>query len=120
MNPYTLARRNRLLPGTFALLFGVFLWGLQYKISLYQSEDHAHSSSPPAKLLSEAQSSSSARATISFPNAQLKLPVLFVVPSVRNAGPDSKESYALLELPRTYPLGRPVQRNFLPRPPPQI
>src|SRR5271155_1306787 len=115
MNPYTPVRRNRLPVGTFALLFGVFLWGMQYKISLYHSEDHPHSSSPPAKLLSEAQSSSSARATISFLNAQLKLPVLFVAPSVRNAGPGSNESYALLELPRTYPPGRPVRRNFLPR-----
>jgi hypothetical protein len=118
MNTCTPARRNRLPLGTFALLFAVFLWGSQYKISLYHSKDHP--SSPPAKLLSEAQSSSSARATISFLNAQLKLPVLFVVPSVRNAGPGSNESYALLELPRTHALGRPVRSNFLPRPPPQI
>ena len=121
MNPYAPARRNKLLLGTFALLIAVFLWGLQYKISLYYSDDPGHSSMPPAKLLSEAQRSSPARATISFIlNERLIVAGLFVAPSVHNARAVPDEGYALFESQQTSPPRPRVWRRSLPRPPPRM
>lgn len=55
--------RSRLLIGTAALLLAVFGWRLHYKTSLYQDQaKDLHSTLvPPAKLLSDAERSLSAK-----------------------------------------------------------
>jgi hypothetical protein len=118
MNTYSPARRNGLALCTLALLFSVFLWGLQYKTSLYHSGERAHPSIVPAKLLSEAERSSAQATISSILQAQPKVLVLFVVPSILDVGRITSEGYVRFESQQIFPPALRAWWRFLPRPPP--
>jgi hypothetical protein len=65
-----------LLPlGLLMLAMAVFVWGLQYKLSLYHGKDAVSHSAPAAKLLSEKERPVTALA-LDAPSQPVFLPVL--------------------------------------------
>ena len=114
----TSVHRNRLLFSIFALLLAVFLWGLQYKMSLYHGAEQSRSAAPPAKLLSEAEYPSSLRAVVSFlSKSRLKVTVVPAVPSVFHAALAHREHNAPLDVQDVLSPACAFSQ-FLPRPPP--
>ncbi len=119
MTPLVTARRERLPLGLLVVLAAVFLWGYQYKLSLYHDAGRIHSAAPPAKLLSETERPSSARATlVTTLKPQLKVALTFGLPPSRQVERSWGNCRALLE-PLATPWISPCDLSqFLPRPPP--
>ncbi len=75
-NPAENRRRAVLLPlGLLMLSMAVFGWGLQYKLSLYQSKHSIAHCAPEAKLLSQKERP----ATVQPPDPLTRLPLLPLV-----------------------------------------
>jgi hypothetical protein len=76
---YRISPRNRrrafLLPFSFLMLsMAVFGWGLQYKLSLYQSKDSVSHLAPEAKLLSQKERPTTGQALSARPTELPPLP----------------------------------------------
>ena len=66
-----------LLPlGLMMLSMAIFGWGLQYKLSLYQSKDSISHSAPEAKLLSEKERPATGQAMDARPSELAAFPLL--------------------------------------------
>jgi hypothetical protein len=73
-------RQAVLLPlGLLMLSMAVFGWGLQYKLSLYQSKDSISHSAPEAKLLSQKERPVAVQATVEVQRIPAWPVVLLVV-----------------------------------------
>jgi hypothetical protein len=116
--------------GTLAfigLAFCVFMWGLQYKISLYEPPEAASHHIPKAKLVSENEQSSSTgsplivrtttttRVIFAVPTAVFF--ILLLIPSVLNPplSGQREQRASQSRLPR-----RPHLRTYFVRPPPVL
>src|ERR1017187_529192 len=65
----------------FALAFCVFMWGLQYKLSLYDPPEAASHHIPKAKLLSKNEQSSSTESPLVV-RTRTSTRVIYTVPTV--------------------------------------
>jgi hypothetical protein len=65
----------------FALAFCVFMWGLQYKLSLYDPPEAASHNFPKAKLLSKNEQSSSLESPLVV-RTRTSTRVIYTVPTV--------------------------------------
>jgi hypothetical protein len=65
----------------FALAFCVFMWGLQYKLSLYDPPEAASHDIPKAKLLSKNEQSSSSESPLVV-RTKTSTRVIYSVPTV--------------------------------------
>ncbi len=79
-SPSKTRRRTILLPmGLLMLALAVFGWGLQYKLSLYQSKDSVSHLAPAAKLLSQKERPVASQSVNVHPHWVPVWPLLFFV-----------------------------------------
>jgi hypothetical protein len=108
------------------LAFCVFMWGLQYKLSLYDSPEAASHHIPKAKLLSKNEQSSSAESPLVV-RTRTSTKVIYTVPSaafffilslILSIWNPPLSGQRELRASRLWHLGRPYLRTRFVRPPP--
>jgi hypothetical protein len=116
----TAIQRNRLPLGCLALLLALFMWGLDYKLSLYHGAELSHPTVTPAKLLSEAENPHSLQAVVSFlVKSRLQISNWPAAPSSMGAAMICSEFQVPLELQKAAVPASRVWTPFSSRPPPR-